>query len=404
MNARLVIGLVAAALLAGAGYGLYALGMQRGHAMSAAAASPEAGRKVLYWHDPMVPGQKFDKPGKSPFMDMELVPVYADEAAGEAPGVRIDPQLRQSLGMRTVAVKRGHIASTFEAVGSIAWDEREVALVQARANGFVEKLHVRAPLERVRAGQPLAELYVPDWIAAQEELLAVARMGSAAPQGLLEASRQRMRLAGMSEAQVALVERDGRAHPRLAVVAPAAGVVTELPVREGMTVQVGAPLFRINGTARAWMQAEIPEAMAAQVRPGARVEVRTDAFPGEVFEGRVDTLLPEVNAATRTLKARIDIANPGGKLANGMFARASFGDAATGQDVLIVPSEAVIRTGKRDLVMVAGGEGRFRPVEVTVGREAGGSTEIRKGLAEGDQVVASGQFLVDSEASLKGTP
>ena len=399
---RIAFAFAAAALLGLAGYGFYALGMKNGMQMAAPAAAPQPDRKVLYWYDPMKPEAHFDKPGKSPFMDMALVPRYADDAgAGAAAGVRIDPQLRQSLGMRTVAVARGRISAPLEAVGSVAWNERDVAVVQARANGYVEKLHVRAALDPVRAGQPLADLYVPDWVAAQEEYLAVLRMGEGVPAGLADAARQRMRLAGMSDAQVALVERERRTHPRITVAAPIAGVVAELAVKEGTTVMNGAPLFRINGLGSVWVNAEVPEAMAARVRPGARVAVRTDAFPGETFEGRVSALLPEVNAATRTLKARIEVVNRGAKLVPGMFARIAFGDDAAG-DALVVPSEAVIRTGRRDVVMVARGEGRYVPAEVRVGREGGGLTEILAGLEEGEQVVASGQFLVDSEANLQG--
>jgi len=169
MNARtLVLAITGVALSAAAGYGIYTYGMNRGMEMaSASAPRPADGRRVLYWHDPMVPGSRFDKPGKSPFMDMQLVPVYADEAAAEAPGVRIDPAVQQNLGMRTATVTRASLASTVQAVGNVAYDERDVALVQARANGYIERLDVKAPLDPVRKGQVLAELYVPDWIASQ---------------------------------------------------------------------------------------------------------------------------------------------------------------------------------------------------------------------------------------------
>jgi Cu(I)/Ag(I) efflux system membrane fusion protein len=403
MNVRFVVAIGVAVVVAAAGYGLYTFGMNRGMQMAAtAAAPPDPGRRVLYWHDPMVPGKKFDKPGKSPFMDMELVPVYADEASGEAPAVRIDPSVQQNLGVRTAVAETVRLGQpAVEAVGSVAYNERDMAVVQARANGYVEKLHVRAMLDRVTAGQPLADVYVPDWVAAQEDFLAVRRLGAQAPAGLLDAARQRMRLAGMSDAQVALVERDGRAHPRLSLVAPIAGVVSELTAREGMTVMNGAPLFRINGLATVWVNAEVPENAAASVRPGAPAQVRTAAYPDEVFTGKVSAILPEVDPATRTLKARVEVANAGGKLVPGMFARVAFATPDQ-REALTVPSEAVIRTGKRNIVMVAGGEGRFKPVEVELGMESGGRSEIRKGLAEGDRVVASGQFLVDSEASLKG--
>jgi Cu(I)/Ag(I) efflux system membrane fusion protein len=413
-NKTIVAALIAAAVLGGAGYGLYWLGMNNGMkaAMPAGSARPAAGapgaanvdpstgRKVLYWHDPMVPGHKFDKPGKSPFMDMQLVPVYADEAADDGK-VSISPRMQQNLGIRTAEVTKGSLTSAVEAVGSVAYNERDVVLVQARSNGFVERLHVRALLDPVKKGQPLADLYVPDWVAAQEDYLAIKRMG-AGTDGLLDAARQRMRLAGMTDDQIRLVESTGRAHARLTVVSPVTGVVAELGAREGMTVMAGALLFRINGLATVWVNAEIPESLAAAVRPGSGVEARTPAFPSEVFKGKVGAIVPEVNAATRTLKARIELANPKGQLIPGMFATLNLSPAAR-KDVLLVPSEAIIQTGKRNVVMVAQGDGKFQPVDVEVGTEAGGQTEIRKGLEAGQKVVVSGQFLIDSEASLKGT-
>jgi Cu(I)/Ag(I) efflux system membrane fusion protein len=402
MLASLLVGAVAIA----AGYSLYQLGMNRGMAMAGQASvhgqpgvAPADGRKVLYWHDPMVPGHKFDKPGKSPFMDMELVPVYADEATDDNK-VSISPRVQQNLGIRTAEVTRRQLSAPVEAVGSIAYNERDVALVAARGNGFVERLYVRAPLDPVRKGQPLAELYVPDWVAAQEEYLSVRRMGGAGG-ALLDAARQRMRLAGMTDDQVRQVEASGKIHPRLTITAPIGGVVAELGAREGMAVTTGAPLFRINGLGTVWVNAEVPEAVAAAVRPGTTVEARMPALPGAVFRGKVSALLPEVSASTRTLKARIELANPGAQLVPGMFATISL-RPAQGKEVLVVPSEAVIQTGTRSVVMVAQGPGGFAPVEVEVGTEADGQSEIRKGLEAGQKVVVSGQFLIDSEASLRG--
>jgi Cu(I)/Ag(I) efflux system membrane fusion protein len=336
-------------------------------------------------------------------MDMQLVPVYGDGGADDAGKVSISPRIQQNLGIRTVEVRTGRLTSSLVAVGSIAYNERDVALVQARSNGFVERLYVRAPLDPVKKGQPLAELYVPDWIAAQEEYLTVKRMQSSGmDDGMLDGARQRMRLAGMSDDQIRLVEVSGTVHPRVTITAPASGIVAELAVREGMTVAAGAPLFRINGLATVWVNADVPENLSAQVRPGNAVEARTPALPGTVFKGKVSAILPEVNAATRTLKARIELTNPHGELVPGMFATISFTSTPRNQ-VLLVPSEAVIQTGTRNVVMVAQGEGGFTPVEVDIGSEANGQTEIRKGLEAGQKVVVSGQFLIDSDASLKGT-
>ena len=211
-----------------------------------------------------------------------------------------------------------------------------------------------------------------------------------------------MRLAGMTEAQVRLVSASAQVSPRITVTAPAAGVVSELSVREGMTVAPGTPLFRINGLRTVWVNAEVPESAAAQVRTGMAVRATSPAFPGTAFTGKVEALLPEVNAATRTLKARIELANPGGKLVPGMFATVHLAPAQ-GREALLVPSEAVIQTGQRTVVIAVAGDGSFMPVEIVTGTEADGRTEVLKGLEEGQKVVASGQFLIDSEASLRGT-
>ncbi|MEL0028408.1 MAG: efflux RND transporter periplasmic adaptor subunit [Perlucidibaca sp.] len=406
----LMISMAALGALGLGGWGLYSLGMHQGMAMSSP-SSTEAGKaepRVLYWHDPMMPDQHFDKPGKSPFMDMDLVPVYAEESAeesadkgAEAGGISIPSQVRQNLGIRTAEVKSGQLSSELTAVGSVTWNERAVAVMQARASGFVERLSVRAVMDKVRQGQVLAELYVPDWVAAQEEFLAVRGMSGEGSAELRQGARQRMRLVGMSEAQIALVERSGRTQPRLAIVAPASGVVVELGIREGMTVTPGATLFRINGLDSVWVNAEVPEAMAAQVRPGGLVEATTSAWPGKVFKGRVSALLPEVDATTRTLKARVELANPDAELVPGRCAPLRLAGAPRAA-ALLVPSEAVIRTGQRRVVFTVDEAGSFHPVDVTTGREGQGETEILTGLEAGQKVVVSGQFLVDSEASLKG--
>jgi Cu(I)/Ag(I) efflux system membrane fusion protein len=403
MKARTPIAVLGiAAVLGAGGYAAYEAGMARGMKMAAPdpGAAGNSGRRVLYWHDPMVPGQKFDKPGKSPFMDMPLQPVY--EEPGSDAGVAIDPRMQQSLGVRIAEVRQGALAPRVQVVGNVAYNERETELVQARSNGFVERLFVRAALDPVRKGQPLAELYVPDWVAAQEEFLSARRMAGTQLESLVDGARQRMRLAGMSEAQIRLVESTGKVHPRLTLSAPIGGVVAELGAREGMTVLSGAMLFRINGLDTVWVNAEVPETQAGEVRPGNPVEARTPALPGRIFKGQVSAILPEVNPATRTLKARVELANPGGELKPGMFATVSFTPSAR-TEALLVPSEAVIQTGRRTVVIVAQADGRFAPVDVETGIEAGGETEIRRGLAAGQKVVLSGQFLIDSEASLRAS-
>jgi Cu(I)/Ag(I) efflux system membrane fusion protein len=361
---------------------------------------PATGKKVLYYHDPMVPGNKFDKPAKSPFMDMMLVPVYAD-GESDSSRVTVSSRIQQNLGVRTAPVVEGTLAPEIAAVGNIAFNERDQVLVQARATGFVERLYVRATLDRVAKGEPLAEVYVPEWIAAQEEFLSVQRMRGTDLASLVDGARQRMRQVGMSGEQIAAVEREGRVQARFTLQAPIEGVITELMAREGMTVMAGASLFRINGLSTVWANAEVPESQAALVRPGTRVEARSPAVPGTTFRGRVQAIVPEVDPATRTLKARVELGNPGYRLVPGMFVQLQFMDKRSGQ-VLLVPTEAVIQTGKRTVILLAEDNGRFRPVDVDIGIESAGQTEIRRGLRAGQRVVVSSQFLIDSEASLKG--
>ena len=368
---------------------------------SASAAQEKDGRKVLYWHDPMVPAQKFDKPGKSPFMDMQLVPVYADEGADEGK-VSISPRVVQNLGVRTTEVVKGSLAQKIDAVGSVGYNERNVAVVQARVSGYVEKLYARAPLDPVRKGQPLVQILAPEWVAAQEEYLSLKRMQLPDMEELQSAARQRLMLVGMSEDHIRMIERSGKVQARVTLYAPISGVIVELGVREGMTMMPGMTLFRINDLSSVWVNAEVPEAQAAVVKPGNAVQARTPAHPGTVFSGYVNAILPEVNPTTRTLKVRIELANPDGRLSPGMFASVDFA-AAQKREMLIVPTEAVIETGKRSVVLVAEGEGKFKPVDVEIGVETDGQTEIRKGLEAGQKVVVSGQFLIDSEASLKAT-
>ncbi|MDQ6620668.1 MAG: efflux RND transporter periplasmic adaptor subunit [Pseudomonadota bacterium] len=405
-----IIGIV---LLGGALYGMYELGLRHATGSNATATAapqstggpqkpgdldPATGKKVLYWHDPMVPGQKFDHPGKSPFMDMMLVPVYVDADTGTS-GVGVDPRMQQSLGVRTAEVTRGSLGMSIDAAGSIAYNEREQAVIQARATGYVERLHVRATLDRVAAGAPLADLYVPDWVAAQEEFLTVRRWHARDMPELADAARARMRQAGMTEAQIRLVESSGQSRPRVTITAPMSGVVSEIAAREGMTVMPGTTLFRINGLSTVWANVEVPESQAALVLPGAQVEARSPALGETVLKGRVQAILPQVTATTRTMTARIELANTAGRLAPGMFVTVRFGSAA--REALMVPSEAVIQTGKRTLVMLAQPDGKFSPVEVETGAETNGRTEIRSGLQAGQKVVTSGQFLIDSEASLR---
>lgn len=372
--------------------------------LKAGDVDPSTGRRILNYHDPMVPGKNFDAPGKSPFMDMMLVPRYAGGPGAEgsdSASIAVSPRMQQNLGMRTALVEQGRLDAEVVAVGNIAWNERDQTVVSSRAMGFVEKLHVRATFDRVARGAPLLDVYVPDWVAAQEDYLALARVSAEGLDALREAALQRMRQSGMSDAQVASVVQGRRLQPRFTLHAPQSGLLTELQVREGATVTPGMPLLRIQGTARVWAEADVPESQSSGLQAGLAVSVTSPALPGQVFEGHLQAWLPAVDPATRTLKARLELDNAGGRLVPGMLVQMRLARPSL-EERLLVPSDAVIRTGRRSVVMLAEEAGRFRPVEVQVGQEVGDQAEITAGLQLGQRVVRSGQFLIDSEASLRG--
>lgn len=388
--------ILGAVVFAGGGF---LLGRQFQPPSETVASAPTRGamgeRKVLYWHDPMVPGPRFDKPGKSPFMDMQLVPVYADEQ-GDA-GVKISPGVQQNLGIRTATVTRAQVASSFDAVGTVQFDERLTEAVQTRVNGYVERLLVRAPMEYVRRGQPLATIYAPDWLGPQNEYLALKRAG--VPDDLLAASRDRMRAMSIPDALLRRSEQVDAAQARFTVAAPMSGVVTELGVRDGVAVTPGMTLFRIAGLERVWAVAEVPEAQAVRLQRGQKVKAALQADAAQTFDGELKEILPRVSANTRTVQARFEVANKGDRLTPGMLLRLQVAGPVASR--LVVPSEAIIRTGTRAVVIVRKENGAFEPREVALGADFGDQFEVAKGLNEGDQVVASGQFLVDSEARLK---
>lgn len=397
---RLMLAVSAVALVLVGGLSGYWLARPRAHRAAEVATEPSGKqeRKVLYWRDPMVPDARFDQPGKSPYMDMDLVPVYADEEPGAA--VRVNPALAQNLGIRLGTVERQALKPRLGVVGSVAFDEQLVEVVQARVEGYVTRLQVRAPLTPVKRGQPLADILAPAWLEAQEEYLALRDAQSEHAKSIREAARQRLGVLGVPEATIRNLDAQGKVDASTTLVAPIDGVITELAVREGATFMPGATLFRVNGLKRVWVNAQVPEAQVSMVPVGSTVTAHATAWPGMTFKGRVIALLPDVDPRTRTLSVRIAVDNPDLRLAPGMFVSVDLEGAAE-QPQLAIPSEAVIMTGERNVVIVAREGGGFDVAEVTVGVEADGKTAILAGLKEGQTIVLSGQFLIDSEASLR---
>lgn len=402
MNSQVkLLAVLLVGLLAGGG-GVWLA--QRPHAPQATGAEQPAAtapandeKKVLYWYDPMVPDQHFDKPGKSPFMDMDLVPKYAGEDDGA--GVSIDPRVAQNLGVRTAEAETGRLWRRIDTVGYVRPDENRIQVLQTRAAGWIEDLRVHAEGDPVRKGQLIAKVYSPDLYAAQEEYLLARKHPDDG--AWLSAARQKLIFLGMSDGEINQLDKSGQAFSRVPYTAPADGIVSRIGVHEGASVTARMPLLEITDLSRVWVTAEVMEEQAAWIAAGKYADVSVDSLPGQLFEGRIDYVYPEVNSATRTHPVRIVLANPGLKLKPGMFAKVTL-YGGKGDEGVIVPSEAVIQTGKRTIVLVAQGEGRYAPVPVKTGMEHDGQTLIKEGLAGGEKVVTSGQFLIESEANLKG--
>jgi membrane fusion protein, copper/silver efflux system len=365
-----------------------------------ATATAQTDEKPLYWYDPMHPNQHFDKPGKSPFMDMQLVPrLSSEEGSTAAAGfIAIDPRVVQNLGVRLAPVERASLPRLVDSVGLVVVDEHRIQAVQVRASGWVEQLAVRAAGDPVRRGQLLAGIYSPDLLAAQEELLIAANSGDA---GLRDAARKRLSLLGMSDTQIAQVEKTKKAARRVDYFAPFDGYVMDLGTRQGAAAAMDTTLFQLAELGTVWINADIPEAQAAWLKVGDQADAEVLALPGEHFRARIDYIYPELTSATRTLKVRLVVENPHQHLRPGMFAGVHLVGKPK-EDALVVPSEAIIKTGTRSVVIVAADASHFHPALVQVGSEYAGKSEIISGLAAGQQVVASGQFLIDSEANLRG--
>lgn len=358
---------------------------------------PEASPEILYWYDPMEPTQHFDKPGKSPFMDMELVPKYA-ESDTTMNSLQVDPAQSQNLGMRKTKVIRMPLNPQHDLPGTLRFNERNQVIIQLRAGGFVEKTWPLAVGDRVSAGQPIATFYVPEWLNTQNEFLASKTLNS--PR-LLETLRTRLRLLGMTDDLIAKVETTRKPETRVTITAPINGVIESLEIKTGMSLASGQTLARITNIDSLWLDVAIPEAESTGLHTGDAAVFYAANANTQPITGKIESLLPAVNDATRTVTARVVLPNPNSILKPGTSGHVVLNgnQADTG---LLVPTEAVIRTGKRSLVMVADIENHFRPVIVILGQEVGDQTVIAQGLEEGQEIVTSGQFLLDSETSLMG--
>ncbi|MCU5775437.1 efflux RND transporter periplasmic adaptor subunit [Erwiniaceae bacterium BAC15a-03b] len=379
--------------------GAIAAGYFAGKAVQPAAVpqSPAAEKRVLYWYDPMSPDQHFTKPGKSPFMDMDLVPRYA-EADAEQSGVTITARQQQNLGVRTAEVIQKTLDVQTHAFATVQNNQRNMQIIAARAGGLIEELYVSAPQQSVHKGQPLARLWIPEWAAAQQEYLAVRQLRDSA---LNAAARQRLALLFMPQEIIREVERSGKPQPRVVIRAPENGYISKLEVRKGAQVASMQALFELASLDQLWIVIDYPASNADNVKTGRLVTVSADGWPGKQFYGEVTELLPSLDSSSRTLQARVTLSNHDLQLKPGMTLSATIAADAAPQQVIAIPQEALISSGSDNRVLLAEDNGFFRPVAVTTGRSQHGWTEISSGLQPGQRVVTSGQFLIDSEASLR---
>jgi len=367
-------------------------------------------RKILFYRNPMTPTITSPVPMKDE-MGMDYVPVYEDAAAGGGSTVTIDPAIVQNMNVLTEVATRGDLTREIRTVGYLEYDQQKMVTVTTKYPGWVEHVYVNYVGEPVHEGQPLFEIYSPELVQTEQDLLSAlefARRMEGAPdearrrsEDLVEAARKRLAYWDISPVQIEELEKTGKVSRTLTVNTPSAGVVMlRMPGLEGMAVRPGMEVYHIADLSTLWLSVEAFEDQIAWLRIGSQAEVSLSYFPGETFTGRVRYIEPQVNEKTRTVPLKLEVPNPRGRLRAGMYATVRFRPVVA-KDAVLAPTLAVLRTGQRDLVVVAEGEGRFAPREVELGAEGDGKVAVARGLEAGERVVTSSQFLIDSESNLR---
>ena len=405
-------------------------GMDLAHDHSSTSPSPSAGsheagkmhmpgtseqtRKILYWYDPMHPAYKADKPGIAPDCGMDLVPKYADEGTNldkMPPGtVKMTLERQQLIGVRTGRVARQSLDSTIRTTAQLTADETRIAHVHVKVNGWIDKIYVDYVGKLVKKGEPLFTLYSPDLVAAQQEYL-IAKRGqatlgnspfkdvSAGSNSLLEASRDRLKLWDISDEQLKKLDETGEVVKDLTFYSPITGFVTDRKAFPGSAVTPETDLYTVSDLSTIWANADIYEYEVPLVRVGQDVELELSYYAGRKRHGRISYIYPNVDPQTRTVKVRIELSNPDFELKPQMFANVQL--AINYGTKLIVPSQAVLDSGKEQFAFVAHGDGMFEPRKITAGAQVGDQTIVLSGLKEGEEIVVSGNFLIDSESRLE---
>ena len=381
--------------------------------LKAGMIDPETGKKIKYWQAPMNPSYIRNEPGKSP-MGMDLVPVFEEEGEEKAPAsvIRIDPATIQNMGVRLARVKRKPLVRNIRAYGTVAYDERRMKVVSAWVGGRIDKLYVDFTGVAVKKGDPLAELYSPALVSTQQELiLALETRGRLWALGnqeslrsashLVEATKQRLLLWGITKDQIDEIERTREVTTHMTIHAPIGGTVTDKKVFEGQYVKEGERLYTIADLSTVWVLADVYEYELPWVRNGMPAEMGLSYIPGKRFKGKVLYVYPYMDEKTRTAKLRLEFKNARHRLKPGMYANIYLNPRISA-DSLVIPQEAVIDSGVRKLVFVSLGKGKFQAREVKIGIEGTDNEfQVIEGLHEGEEIVVSAQFMLDSESRLQ---
>ena len=360
-------------------------------------------RKILYWQAPMNPSEIYDEPGKNA-MGMDLVPVYEDEVQGGV-AIKIDPVVEQNMGVRTAVARIEPLVDTIRTYGHIAYDETKTAQISVKVSGWLEKLYVDFTGEHVAKSDPLFEIYSPELTAAQEEYLGAVRrggrLGGAGENSLLESAKRRLLYFDVAQSEIQEIEKEGAVRKTVLIRSPFTGIVTMKNATEGAFVKAGETVYELADLSTVWLEAHIYEYELGWIKNGLAAEMTLPYRPGRTYAGRVSFIYPYLQRQTRDVRVRLVFENPGLELKPDMYADVRIRVEGDGQG-LAIPSEAVVRSGERNVVFVAEGNGRFAPRETTLGMPLdGGKVQILSGIAPGEKVVTSGQFLLDSESKLK---
>jgi Cu(I)/Ag(I) efflux system membrane fusion protein len=357
----------------------------------------EQEKEILYWVAPMDPNYRRDQPGKSP-MGMDLIPYYSTSDENDN-SVRISPAVVQNLGVRTSKAELTRLWRGIDTVGYVDYDESKVSHIHLRTEGWIEKLAVESEGERVKKGDFLFDVYSPKLVNAQEELVTALASGN---KGLIGATKERLSALGISSSQIRVLEKNKKVRQRISIYAPQDGVVSVLPVREGMFVKPSQKVMTLGDLSSVWLLAEVFERQSQWVEVGQDAEVNLSYIPGKSWNGKVEYIYPSLDPKTRTLKVRLRFDNPGERLKPNMYANVKIYGGAK-ENTIVIPLEGLIRSGREERVILALGDGRFEARKVRAGIESGNYVEILEGVEEGDAIVTSGQFLIDSEASMRAS-